>query len=164
VGALLLAAVAGLTFPDLDQSLPFFDHRSALTHSVLAALILAARRWLVAVAAGLALGLALHLAADCFPEAMRGYATIKVPFAGSLGGWSYLWLGANAAAGAWLFGRLLDDGVPDVRLRIMTLGAALLLGIWYLVQVDGGYFALATGAGLGWASWRLRGRDHGAQD
>jgi hypothetical protein len=122
VAALLLAAVAGLTFPDLDQSLPFFDHRSALTHSVLAALILTARRWLVPVAAGLALGLALHLAADCFPEAMRGYATVKVPFAGSLGGWSYLWLGANAAAGAWLFGRLLDDGVPDVRLRTITLG------------------------------------------
>ena len=153
---LLLAAFAGLTFPDLDQSLPLFDHRSALTHSVLAALVAAGRRWLVAVAAGLALGLGLHLAADCFPEAMRGYATVKVPFVGSIGAWSYLWLGANAAAAAWLFGRLLVDSVPDRRLRYATLGAAVLLGIAYLIRVDGGFFALGTGACLGWASWRLR--------
>ncbi len=64
--ALLLALIAGLDLPDIDQPLPL-DHRSAVTHSVLPALLALVRRWARPVAGGLALGLGLHLSADVFP-------------------------------------------------------------------------------------------------
>ena len=85
--ALLLALTSGLTLPDIDQFVPLLDHRDALTHSILPALVLLGWPRLRPVAAGLSLGLALHLAADCFPQAMRGFATVKLPYFGALGGW-----------------------------------------------------------------------------
>ena len=71
----VLAAAAGTRLPDLDTPLRL-GHRSALIHSVLPALVamLDVRTW--PVAAGLGLGIGLHLAADLFPGSMRGYATI----------------------------------------------------------------------------------------
>lgn len=141
--ALLVCAHAGLTFPDLDQPLPL-DHRSALTHGVLPALSLAAHRWAHPAAAGLALGTAFHLSADLFPNAMTGYATVAIPFAGRLGATeSYAWLLANALAcgalGAWLLHRTL----PDRRLELAaTLGTAA-IGLPYLFRVDGGWPVLA---------------------
>ena len=77
--ALLLAMIAGLTLPDIDQPLPL-DHRSAITHSALPALLVTFRRWAWPVASGLAFGIGLHLAADLFPNAMIGFATVKAPF------------------------------------------------------------------------------------
>lgn len=153
--ALLLAAAAGLTFPDLDQPLPLLDHRSALTHSIAPALAALWRRWLRPLAAGLALGIALHLAADCFPHAMIGYATVKLPFTGSLGGWSYAWLAANAAACGWLFGALLRGDPSSGPARPVILVAGGLLGLSYLSRVDGGYLALATLLALAWTGWRI---------
>lgn len=155
--ALLACVVAGLTFPDIDQPLPL-DHRSALTHGIVPAVALAAWRWARAAAAGLALGVALHLFADLFPDAMRGYATVAVPFAGRLdAGGSYLWLGFNALAGAavglWLLARTL--GRPELR-ALALLGTAG-IGLWYLPRVDGGWPALLLLAGLGWVLMR-RGR------
>jgi len=152
--ALLACVVAGLTLPDIDQPLPL-DHRSALTHSIGPALIALWRQWLRPVAAGLALGLGLHLAADVFPEAMVGYATVKLPFAGSIGGTgSYLWLAGNAAACAWLGGRLLQAELPAPALRVAALGAVALIGIVYLLSVDGGWWALSVFAAAGWFAWR----------
>ena len=106
--AVVLAAWAGTTLPDIDQFLPL-DHRSALTHSLLPAAL--AWRWRAA-AAGLALGLGLHLSADLFPNAMQGFATVKLPFAGSIGweasicGWASMasrrWRSARGfSAGSW---------------------------------------------------------------
>jgi hypothetical protein len=150
--AAVLAACAGTTLPDIDQMLPL-DHRSALTHSVLPAAL--TWRWR-AVAAGLALGLGLHLSADLFPNAMQGYATVKLPFAGSIG-WqaSYLWLAVNGfaalAIGAWLLGRLMGP-----RLALAVLGAVMLIGIAYLFATDGGWWALTMFGGTGWVALRTR--------
>lgn len=147
--AVVFAAWAGTTFPDIDQVLPL-GHRSAITHSVLPAVLACMWRRGQAFAAGLALGIGLHLSADLFPEAMRGFATIKLPFAGSLG-WqaSYLWIGINGFAcltmGALLLGKLLGP-----RFSLATLGAVALLGVAYLFTVDGGWWALAMFGATGW--------------
>jgi membrane-bound metal-dependent hydrolase YbcI (DUF457 family) len=155
--ALLLCMVAGLTLPDLDQPLPL-DHRSALTHSIAPALLALARRWARPVAAGLALGLGLHLAADVFPNAMVGFATVKLPFAGSIGSdASYFWLGANALACTALGGWLLARAVEAPLLRLLALLVICLIGVSYLVGVDGGWPALAIYLAAGWfALSRLR--------
>lgn len=159
VAALQLALSGGLTLPDIDQLLPLLDHRDALTHSLLPALALLAwpqgRERLHAVAAGLALGLALHMAADCFPQAMVGFGTIKLPFAGSIGRWSYLWLGANAVAGAVMFGVLLPSLRLSLPLALLVLGGAVITGAGYLLRVDGGWWALASILLVGWGVSRV---------
>ncbi|NNM76587.1 hypothetical protein HJG53_06705 [Sphingomonas sp. ID1715] len=152
-GAVLLAVAAGTTLPDIDQLLPL-GHRSALTHSLLPAALALLWREGRAVAAGLALGIGLHLSADLFPEAMRGFATVKLPLAGTLG-WqaSYMWIGANALAclalGAVLLGQLLGP-----RLALATLGLVAVIGMAYLFTVDGGWWALAMFGGTGWLALR----------
>jgi hypothetical protein len=158
LAAIALAALAGVTFPDLDQILPLLRHRSVLTHSMIVVLAcLAVDRRLEPVAAGLALGIGFHLAADCFPVSMRGFATVKVPLAGAMGvGASYLWLAANAIAGSYLFGMLLER-LHGARMQMAALGGALLLGLAYLSGVPGGFRALAVYAAIGWVGWRLHG-------
>ena len=154
-GAVVAAAVAGTTFPDLDQLLPLGGHRSALTHGALPVLaVAAADRRLWPVAAGLGLGIGLHLAADLFPNGMRGYATIKLPPFGSIGaGRSYLWIAANAglamAGGAWLLGQVAAPRVAGA-----TMVAVGLMGVAYLFRTDGGWWALLLFAGLGWLALR----------
>ena len=149
----VLAAWAMTRLPDLDLMLGL-GHRSGLTHSVFPVGVACARRRWWPLAAGLALGLGLHLSADMFPNAMRGYATIKLPGLGSIGAdASYLWLAVNAAAalllGAWLLGRVLP---PKAALAV--LGAIALLGIAYLLATDGGWWALAMFGGSGWLALR----------
>jgi membrane-bound metal-dependent hydrolase YbcI (DUF457 family) len=153
--AILFFAFVGLTFPDIDQPLPL-DHRSALTHSVIPAALALWRRWARPVAAGLALGIGLHLAADVFPNAMVGYATVKMPFAGGIGSdASYIWLAANSlgctALGVWL----TRTGVGDLLVRRILFGAVILLGAAYLLVTDGGWPALAIYAGAGWLTLRF---------
>lgn len=150
--AVLLAALAGTTLPDVDQPLAF-GHRSALTHSVLPAAL--ALRWR-ALAAGLALGIGFHLSADLFPNAMQGFATVKLPFLGSIGaGASYAWFAVNAVAaltlGAWLLGKVLGP-----RLSLAVLGAVVTIGAAYLFATDGGWWALAMFGGTGWLAVRRR--------
>ena len=158
VPALLLCAFAGLTLPDIDQPLPL-DHRSALTHSILPALIALWRRWARPAAAGLALGLGLHLAADVFPNAMVGFAMVKMPLAGSVGAeLSYAWLAANAAACSLLGGKLLQAEIRGAALRVVALAATAILGVWYLLRVDGGWPALAVYALAAWLVLRPRSR------
>jgi hypothetical protein len=154
--ALLLCVVAGLTLPDIDQPLPL-DHRSAVTHSIAPALLALLRRWAWPVAGGLAFGLGLHLAADVFPNAMIGFATVKLPFAGSIGpDASYLWLGINAVAAMALGGLLLRRAVAAPLLRAAALLVIALIGVSYLVGVDGGWPALAILLASGWAALRWR--------
>ena len=151
-GATVLAVAAGLTLPDLDQWLPFLDHRSALTHSLLpvVAATLAGR----GVAAGLALGLGFHLAADCFPAAMIGYATVKLPVAGSIGaGASYGWLAINSlACTAWGTVALARDERPMPAAAVLAVGAWM--GVAYLWSDPGGWPALAVYGLAGWWVWR----------
>ena len=152
--AVLAAAWAGTTLPDLDMMLGL-GHRSGLTHSILPLAACARRRWW-GLAAGLALGLGLHLSADLFPNAMRGFATVKLPGAGSIGpDWSYLWIAVNAAlafaAGAWL-----TFAVVPARVATVLLVGVALLGVAYLGRTDGGWWALALFAGFGWLATRRR--------
>ncbi len=148
--ALLLCVIAGVTLPDIDQPLPL-DHRSALTHSIVPALLALVRPWARPVAGGLALGLGLHLAADVFPNAMVGFATVKMPFAGSIGAdASYAWLSANALACTALGGWLLRQELQSPLLRLLCLAVVVLIGLSYLIGVDGGWPALAIYLAAGW--------------
>lgn len=148
--AVPFAALAGTTLPDLDVALGL-GHRSGLTHALLLPAVLALKpRWWP-VAAGLALGVGLHLSADCFPDSMRGFATVKWPGAGSIGPWwSYLWLGLNAVAclalGTWLLAREARWGET-----LVVLGAVAVIGVGYLWVTDGGWPALLVFTAAGWA-------------
>lgn len=156
-GAVLAACVAGTTLPDWDFALPF-GHRSALTHSLVPVLVALARpRWWP-VAAGLALGVGLHLAADAFPNAMRGFALVKVPLFGALSaGESRLWLASQALGGlmlgTWLVAAKLARGWA-----VAVLAACAGVGASYWFVTDGGWPPLAIAgcgaAGAGW--WRAR--------
>lgn len=153
--ATLLACVAGTTLPDLDFTL-MLAHRSALTHSVLPILLLAASRGGRAIAPGLAIGIGIHLAADCFPNAMRGYAMVKLPLAGSIGrDASYLWLAANAlaamATGIFWLARPVALGW-----RIASLIGCAAIGVAYLFVTDGGWPALSIFGLAGWLAVRRR--------
>lgn len=153
--AVVMAGIAGTTLPDLDLLLPI-GHRSALTHSLLPiALALFAAHWRP-VAAGLAIGIGLHLAADSFPNAMRGYATVKLPGVGSIGATaSYVWLGVQAVVASVAGAVLLAASLP---LRAAMVAAAVLamIGIAYLFATDGGWPALIIYAAFGWLAVRHR--------
>lgn len=155
VGAVVvvMAGVAGTTLPDLDLLLPI-GHRSALTHSLLPlALALIATRWRP-VMAGLAIGVGLHLAADSFPNAMRGFATVKLPGMGSLGSTgSYIWLGVQALV-ATLAGAVLLAAALPARIAVLAAMALALVGIAYLFATDGGWPALSVYAAFGWLAIR----------
>ena len=153
--AILAAAWAGTTLPDLDLHLGL-DHRSALTHSILPAVLACWRRYVPTVAAGLALGIGLHLSADLFPNAMRGFATVKLPGAGSIGSdASYLWFAVNAAL-ALIGGTALVALVTPPRVAALVLAAVVLIGLLYLYRTDGGWWALMLFAGLAWLITRRR--------
>lgn len=153
--AIIAAAWAGTTLPDLDLSLGL-GHRSGLTHSILPAALACWRRRWWAVAAGLALGIGLHLSADLFPNAMRGFATVKLPGAGSIGAEaSYWWFAANAAL-ALTAGAMLACLVTPPRVAAVVLIAVAALGLAYLWRTDGGWWALLMFAGVGWLATRVR--------
>jgi hypothetical protein len=102
------------------------------------------------VAAGLGLGIGLHLAADLFPGSMRGYATIKLPLGGSIGVWpSYLWIAAHAA-GNLIGGTLLLERIADRPVAVGALAASGVVGLAYLVRAQGGLCALALLGTIGW--------------
>lgn len=156
--AALLTLVAfgiGLTLPDVD--LLVHVHRSGVTHSVLpVAAAFAVARWRHA-ACGLAGGVGVHLSADCFPRAMVGYATVKLPFAGSIGaGWSYAWLAVNAVLALALAAFALRRLHHPVAAAGVAAGAAV-FGVGYLWRDPGGWPVLAIVAFAGWAWWRRRG-------
>lgn len=153
--AAVCAGIAGTTLPDLDLLLPI-GHRSGLTHSLLPlGLALFAARWRP-VMAGLAIGIGLHLAADSFPNAMRGYAMVKLPGLGSLGvTGSYAWLGVQALFGTLAGAVLLAAALP-IRLALVTAMALTGVGVAYLFATDGGWPALAVYGAFGWLAVRRR--------
>lgn len=153
--ATLLACVAGTTLPDLDLAL-MLAHRSALTHSVLPVLLLAAWRGGRAIVPGLAIGIGIHLAADCFPNAMRGYAMVKLPLTGSIGREaSYLWLAVNVLA-AMAIGVFWQPRPIAFGWRVAALIGGATIGAAYLFVTDGGWPALALFGLAGWLAVRRR--------
>ena len=131
------AAIFGLLWPDFDLWLPGLVHRSALTHGLWLPLVVAltARRqaWLAPVAAGLALGIAVHCAADLFPEAMHGYAMVKLPFVTGIGrALSWAWLMLTVALGIvlplrWVEARWGRDGLGIAAASTAVLALAYLV-------------------------------------
>lgn len=153
-GLTLVAFAIGLTLPDVDLTLGL-GHRSGVTHSVLPALVaLGHTRWRHA-GCGLAGGTGLHLSADCFPNAMTGFATVKLPFVGSIGAAaSYGWLAVNAMLALLLAAVVLRRLHPTVAAIGVAAGAGA-LGIGYLWRTDGGWPVLTlmiTGVAL--VCWR----------
>jgi hypothetical protein len=151
---LLAACVGGTTLPDIDFSL-WLSHRSALTHGVLPVALLHWWRMSRPIAGGAAAGVGLHLAADCFPNGMVGYATVKLPLIGSFGTEaSYLWLALNAlAALAWSVAASASLGA---RWRITVLAGYAAIGAAYLFVTDGGWPPLAIFGLVGWLAIRRR--------
>ena len=152
-----VAFLIGLTLPDLDLRL-WLGHRSALTHSIVPACALLARRRWHPAACGVGAGTGLHLAADTFPNRMIGYATVKLPLVGALSaGASYWWLALNALAAlamaAWLARRLHAPATA----ALLTL-AVVATGAGYLWRTDGGWPVLALAVGSVWLVWRWRAR------
>ncbi|CAM3300691.1 MULTISPECIES: hypothetical protein [Sphingomonas] len=149
IATVAAATAAGTRLPDLDTPL-HLQHRSALIHSVLPFYVamLDLRTW--PVAAGLGFGIGFHLAADLFPTTMRGFATIKMPLLGSIGVFaSYLWIAVHAAAN--LVGALIVlERIAADRVAACALGVTAVLGAGYLLRAQGGLYALAAIAGLGW--------------
>ena len=128
-----IAVFLGMFFPDVDQIFPYFgQHRSAITHSVLAVLILS---WLAArhAAGGLSAGTGLHLSADLFPNAWTGYATIKVPFIGSIGLLSFVWIIVNALAAVYIAAYFIKFCWPRQGSRVVV--SVGLLGTAYVYEI-----------------------------
>jgi len=142
-GGPAIAAVwvfAGVYFPDIDLLLPL-DHRSILTHSILPVLAMA-RLGAGPAAAGLSLGMGIHLSADLFPGAWSGFALIQVPLAGSLGPLSPAWILANAVLATVLGVVGLRPVLPAGAMRRVFHAGVAVLAAWYLVLGEGSLLAL----------------------
>ncbi|MCB9946600.1 MAG: hypothetical protein H6842_02090 [Rhodospirillaceae bacterium] len=133
----------GIYLPDIDQGLPFLTHRSGLTHSVLPILAL----WRVlapALVGGLAVGFAVTLSADLFPAAWTGFATIHLPFAGSIDSYSAPWLAANVVAACAIAHREVAYGDTRRLLVLAYLAVAPLAAAIYSIGHEGKILPLAT--------------------
>lgn len=147
-------AVLFLPVPDVDQlALRVLRHRSILTHSLLVPLLVG---WLAAplgpaAAAGAALGVAVHLAADLLSKS-KGYGRVWFPWPlkGGLGGWSALWLMGNALGSAALAFLWLPAGLREAG-ALVGMGAA----VGYGVLRERRILAVAAGLGVVAGGWWL---------
>ena len=126
-----VALVAGLAvgnwFPDIDQKTGLLLHRSIVTHGPLVPIIVFAAasgtraiqlRWF---ALGLALGVAIHLSFDLFPNGWSGFALISVPSYGWTAPWfSWTWIALSTVACTYLALRLVRGGL-DGSLFMLSL-------------------------------------------
>lgn len=156
--AVLAGATAlALAAPDVDLlMLRLLHHRSILTHSVLFPLLVL---WFLpalgpAAVAGVALGVAVHFAADLLSPA-RGFGQVWLPepFQVSLGRWSHLWLLVNALGASWLALAVLPPGARGLALGVGVV-AALGYGLVRERSVLSALVALAVVAGpAAWDRW-----------
>jgi hypothetical protein len=142
--------------PDTDHAIPWLAHRSALTHSVLPALV-AFGFGRAALGAGMGAGIAIALVDDLFPRAWHGAALIHLPWGGTIGWWSIPWIALNALAGLMI---ALRAGLPAGSAfwgepRVL---ATLTLALAYLLGHQANPWALAVLAVMAWVAWRVRGR------
>ena len=130
---MVLGVVAGLEFPDIDQSIGLVLHRSILTHGPLVPLVVFAAasgdhslpvRWL---GIGVCLGVAVHLGFDLFPEGWSGYALISVPGYGRTPMvFSWAWIALSMTACVYMAARLSRN-----RGEAVLLVAALAGTFWW---------------------------------
>lgn len=136
--------VLGVKIADVDQVIPFLNHRSAVTHSILLPMLVAMVPGIRTAAGPLFLGMSCHLAADFFPSRMTGFALIQVPGIGSIGVvLSYVWMGFNALIACAMGHSLLKDETSGfVRFLVtITLGVG---AYYYLLVLEGSRWAFGT--------------------
>ena len=134
---MVLGVVAGLEFPDIDQSVGLILHRSILTHGPLVPMIVFAAasgdhslpvRWL---GIGVCLGVAVHLGFDLFPEEWSGYALISVPGYGRTPMlFSWAWIALSMIACVYMAARLSRSSAETVLLL------AGLAGTFWWASID----------------------------
>ena len=129
----LAGMIAGVRLPDLDLVLPGFSHRSGITHSCLIP-FLCLWFFMAPVAAGLALGMALHMASDVQPKAWTGGAIIKFPLIGGIGLLSPVWLIANVVGCSAVLMEVLTQFLLQDRQLVLLV--SLFCSGWYFVQEE----------------------------
>lgn len=126
--------MAGIRWPDWDFGIPGLTHRSGVTHSFLLPLVV---YWLAlpATAAGLALGIALHLSSDIQPRAWTGGALVKLPYIGSIGSkLSPVWLFANMVGCLAIMSTALEIEPESARIiMLMVMSAGI---FWYFSREE----------------------------
>lgn len=129
----LAGLMAGIRLPDIDLVLPGFKHRSGITHSCLFPLTAFGLQW-YGVAAGLALGIGMHMASDLQPKSWTGGALIKFPMLGNIGLLSPLWIFAHiiGCAFIWLDVMANSSGIDTQLMLIVSLFGAL----WYFTREE----------------------------
>ena len=126
--------MAGVRWPDWDFAIPGLKHRSGITHSILLPVIVYLLG-LPASAAGLALGIALHLSSDIQPKAWTGGALIKFPFIGSIGKkLSPAWLFANIVGCFAIMAAALEIEPEFARIIMLMLTSASVF--WYFSREE----------------------------
>jgi hypothetical protein len=128
-----IGSVIGLSLPDLDLRVPVLLHRSILTHSFLASLLLIwlvskyPHRFLHPFSMGVCGASAVHLCFDLFPARWSGFALIAVPFYGRANALqSWLWIALSIVICLYLAFTLLRT-VGDV---LLLSGGLLVTMVW----------------------------------
>lgn len=145
--ALVIGIASGLMLPDVDLKLNFLVHRSLLTHSMLAPIILfgvasinkhATTRLL---AMGVSLSTTIHLCFDLFPKEWIGFALIHVPIWGRMNPTlSQAWIVANII-GCLYLAFLLINHTFDLTLLITSLVVTFAV---YAIKESAFWFPLVT--------------------
>lgn len=161
---MLFFGYLGLFFPDIDQLLlRILHHRSIVTHCIAAPLVFMSSRDLSTRfgAAGLMLGISVHLAADVLSRPF-GFAKIWLPWPikMSLGPLSVLWMGANALLGLVIVKLILVQIQPTRPLLVYYL-FVLVFGVSYALWYEKSAkslvsFGLIFGLSLWSTSWIFR--------
>ena len=130
--AFALGLWIGLKLPDLDLlALPVLHHRSILTHSILIPWLLhrfLKNRISELGIAGLYVGIAVHLSADCL-SSLVGFGMIWLPWPLKIptGGASPSWILVNTLLGIWFALKIAPNK------RKLVIGMMLLVALAYAV-------------------------------
>jgi len=141
---LFIGFLTGLNFPDIDQGYKIaLGHRSIITHSILLPYILyyffikkriLHNKYLTLIIIGIFLGIGLHLSADLFPKAWKGYALIKLPGNIDVGGLSPIWIGTNALVSLYFAGSCLNNLTKQKPIWITYLIFGAVVGFLYAIN------------------------------
>ena len=136
---LVVGAAIGLRLADIDQRVPFLEHRSILTHSFLLPLLLLfmVRKHkpptddgLRLFSLGLILASAAHLGFDLFPRGWGGPALIQIPFYGETSPlFSIIWMAVSTLACFYIATLLIRD------MSQCLLSAGTLIGIFWFAAI-----------------------------
>lgn len=143
---ILIGAIIGLKFADLDQRLPFLEHRSILTHNGLLVLLLfwwtqrqsePQRTADRLCGIGFCVANAVHLSFDLFPRRWSGPALIHVPAYGETSAlFSQVWLFLSVCLCLWLALRAIRSR------QELLVGLGCLAGAYWIAGLAEGHIAM----------------------